>query len=95
MNGDQLIVKITRKPILVLIVIGVGVLIYLHPEWINGAFREDLTAWDIVLGLVEAGVVCAGAYALILGVVGRDRLIGLIGFVVASGGLLLWWFTFG
>jgi len=92
MSAEQFFAQITRKRIL--IVIGVGVLIYLHPEWIKGAFREDLTAWDIVLGVVEVGIVSAGAYTLILGVVCRDRLIGLLGLVVAGGGLLLSWYTF-
>lgn len=93
MNAEQLFAQITR--VRFWIVIGAVVLISLHPEWIIRVFRADLTAWDIVLGIVGISVFSVGLYVLVRGFVGRDSLVQAIGLIVVGGGLLLLWLTFG
>jgi len=93
MNADQLLAQLTRLRFW--IIVGALVLIALHPEWIFGMFREDLTAMDIVLGIVEGGTALAGVCVLLFGFPVRDCLVRVIGLAMAGGGAFLLWLTFG
>ena len=93
MNAEQLFAQITK--VRFWIVVGALVLIAFHPEWIFGMFREDLTALDIALGIVEGGIALAGFCVLLFGFPVRDWLVRGVGLAMAGGGAFLLWLTFG
>ena len=76
MNTEHLFAQVTK--LLFWMVVGALVLIALHPEWIFGMFREDLTALDIALGIVEGGIALAGVCVLLFGFPARDWLVRVI-----------------
>jgi hypothetical protein len=73
------------------IFVAAAALIVVHPEWIMGMFREDMTMWDIVMGIVGVGAILAGLYIAMIGLLDKDWLILAIGLAVVAGGVSVLW----